>query len=71
MKIMSGEVRRSSLLKAEDLRGEGPHPSDIEGEQDHYLFLARAFMPLSAPMSVCCVCVADEDEVECEDPSLR
>jgi hypothetical protein len=30
----------------------GPsHPSNVEGEKDHYLFLARAFMPLSTPLS--------------------
>jgi hypothetical protein len=27
------------------------HPSDIQGEEDHDLSLARAFMPLSAPKS--------------------
>jgi hypothetical protein len=39
-----------SLLKEAALRG-GGHPSDIEGEKNHGFSLARAFMPLSAPIS--------------------
>ena len=46
-----------------------PHPSDVEGEQDHGFSLARAFMPLSTPISVDVRGVS----TECKDvrPSLR
>jgi hypothetical protein len=37
------------------------HPSDIEGEKDHGLALARDFMPLSTPISV----VVCEESTEC------
>jgi hypothetical protein len=45
-----------------------PQPSDIEGEQDHGLALAKDFMPLSAPISI----VVCEESMVCKGvfPSL-
>ena len=52
-KMMSGDESESSILKEASSRSP-PHPSDVEGEQDHGFSLARAFMPLSALLSEFC-----------------